>query len=139
LLLACASASADNAPRRSGGGRIMRAVWGWLGLALAAAVAADTDDISNERPPTTPAQLERHWGVDCAALRDEVLAWTPAEPAAAHWLQALRLCAAIHNPPGVAPRAACPDYAAAAQALGQTPPASGSATTTPIRSSLECP
>ena len=89
-------------------------------LATAPFTVADDSAVANERPPLDPAALERHWGVDCAALGTRILAWAeqPGRSAApADWDQPLRLCAAIHNPPGEQGAAGCPDYAGAAAAL----------------------
>jgi len=87
-------------------------------MPVAASVAGTQDDAVNERPPASAEQRERHWGVDCAALRRAVLAG--AADAAAHaadWIGDLRLCAAIYNVPGDARAMGCPDYAAALHAL----------------------
>jgi hypothetical protein len=102
--------------------------------ASGAALAADADMV-NERPPVTREQLEQHWGVDCEALRRELLAagaqsGLGASPVAAHedaptriarWRAGMRLCAAIHNAPGNDAALPCPDYARAARALGAEP------------------
>ena len=89
-------------------------------LATAPFTVADDSAVANERPPLDRAALERHWGVDCAALGARILAWAeqPGTRASlAEWDQPLRLCAAIHNPPGEQGAAGCPDYAGAAAAL----------------------
>jgi hypothetical protein len=126
--------------RRDGFGRRMRTAPGWMLLAIAASLAAATDDLSNERPPMTRAQLERHWGVDCTRLRGELLAWSRERVApSSHWSQALALCAAVHNPPGATPPGACPDYATVARLLAEDPQAATADTRTRTRSSLECP
>ena len=93
------------------------------------------DDTVNERPSATGEQRERHWGVDCATLRSDVLA-ASADPLrqqdavageaarrAAEWIKGLRLCAAIYNVPGDAAALRCPDYAGAARALADAGPA----------------
>ena len=91
--------------------------------ASGAAYAADAD-VVNERPPVTREQLERHWGVDCARLRSELLAAADADAALdtppeqrARWRRELALCAAAHNTPADRSVPACPDYALAARAL----------------------
>lgn len=94
-----------------------------LVAASAAAYAADTD-LVNERPSVTREQLERHWGVDCARLRNELLAAADADTVRggapeprARWSRELALCAAAHNTPADRSAPACPDYARAARAL----------------------
>lgn len=88
----------------------------------AGAAGAGVDDALNERPPVTRLQLERHWGVDCTRLRDELLE-TPLFGASAvqlaRWRESLVLCSAVHNAPGAADALACPDYAAAARLLAE--------------------
>lgn len=117
---------------------------------IALSVSADSglanEDTVNERPPATGEQRERHWGVDCAALRRDVLAATAdalrqrdtvadeAGRRAAGWIEGLRLCAAIYNVPGDAAALPCPDYAGAARALAD----SGPAQRDDIRKSLQC-
>ena len=100
-------------------------------LAASGALHAGDQDVVNERPPVTPGQLERHWGVDCSRLRRELLATgtvsaRDASTAPTHedararvtrWHAGLRLCAAIHNAPGAGETPRCPDYARAARAL----------------------
>lgn len=100
-------------------------------LAASGALHAGNQDVVNERPPVTPEQLEEHWGVDCGALRLELLAsrtvsardastaptHEDARARIARWHAALRLCAAIHNAPGAGETPRCPDYARAARAL----------------------
>ena len=94
-----------------------------LGLAAAVHALAAGDDAVNERPPVSHAQREQHWGVDCTALRRELLAALDGgalqheAPRAPDWIKALRLCAAIYNVPGDSSAAACPDYTGAANAL----------------------
>lgn len=102
-------------------------------LAASGAVHAGNQDVVNERPPVSPRQLEEHWGVDCEALRRELLASgtasvRDASPAPtredarariARWHAGLRLCAAIHNAPGDEETPRCPDYARAARALDE--------------------
>jgi hypothetical protein len=126
--------------RPDGFGRRMRTTPGWMLLAIAAPLGAATDDLSNERPPMTRVQLERHWGVDCARLRGELLVWSrePVVPTP-QWSQALGLCAAVHNPPGTTPPGACPDFASVARLLAEDPRAAMADTRTRTRSALECP
>lgn len=118
----------------------MRPTPAWLLLALAASLAGATDDLSNERPPMSRVELERHWGVDCTKLRGELLTWSqePVAPSP-QWSQALSLCAAVHNPPGASPAGTCPDFAAVAQVLAGDPQAATVDTRTRTRSNLECP
>ncbi len=86
--------------------------------------AASGDDAVNERPPVTSAQRERHWGVDCERLRQELLQISSSravsEADMTRWRESLLLCAAIHNTPGTADALACPDYAAAARVLADS-------------------
>lgn len=90
-------------------------------LQTGATVAAQTgDDALNERPPVTQIARERHWGIDCGQLRNELLHDLTDAPSAgdlARWDRVLGLCATIHNTPGTAAAGACPDHAAARQTL----------------------
>lgn len=91
------------------------------------AAAAATVDIANERIPVDPLQLEAHWGIDCAGtvseldaalrqLRTQCLTDRNAGLEIGRWREALRLCAAVHNPPGAEARD-CRDFGAALKAL----------------------
>lgn len=97
-------------------------------LQAGAAVAAQTgDDALNERPPVTRIARERHWGIDCTRLREELLRALMDAPTAedlARWDRELGLCAAIHNTPGTTAAGVCPDHAAARQALRRVDTAS---------------
>lgn len=103
-----------------------------LALLLAATAARGSDDLANERPPVRPDELERHWGVDCTGLRQALLANAAATPAR---IEALRLCAAIHDPPGGAQAPPCPDYRGALHLYGTAggPPAAAD-----LRRTLQC-
>lgn len=107
--------------------RIRAAGIALLVLATSAAAHGGDTDVVNERPPVTRRALEEHWGVDCAALRRELLQADAQSLAAARegaparrarWRSGLRLCGAIHNAPGDDKGVHCPDYAQAARAMG---------------------
>ena len=111
-----------------------------LTLLGGAPMSGRTDEaLANERPPMTPAALERHWGVDCNALSARLLAWTgtPAQALPADWPQQLKLCAAVHNPPGDPAVARCPDFAGVARVL-QAAANDTTTTTESIRRLLTC-
>lgn len=86
-------------------------------LSLPVATVANDDDAVNERPPVTGPGLELHWSVNChatwSALKNQHCDIGSTER------EALRLCAAIYQAPGKAPRQSCPDYARATQLLRQ--------------------
>lgn len=103
-----------------------------LVLLLAAPGARGSNDLANERPPVRPAELERHWGVDCEGLRQALLAGTAAT---ATQVDALRLCAAIHDPPGGTQAPPCPDYRGALRLLTA---AGGTPVAPDLRRTLRC-
>lgn len=130
-------------------------VGAWLALevlAASGAVHAADQDVVNERPPVARRQLEQHWGVDCEALRRELLAngahaasdaslaSVPEDARARSTRQraALRLCAAIYNAPGDEAAVSCPDYAAAMRALDDDSAGHGSKLQTEMRETLGC-
>lgn len=84
-------------------------------LLCLSAWASSHDDAVNERPPVTGPGLELHWGVDCAATWAILVEQHCDIDTAAR--EDLRLCAAIYQTPGKAPRQSCPDYAGATQLL----------------------
>lgn len=112
--------------------------------ASATAYAADAD-LVNERPSVTREQLERHWGVDCGRLRNELLAAADADTVRgaapgprARWSRELALCAAAHNTPADRSAPACPDYARAARALDADAAGDHHALQAAIQEALRC-
>lgn len=95
----------------------LRLLYMLLLLSQLIVAAASDDDAVNERPPVTGPGLELHWGVNCragwSALEDRHCDIGSTER------ETLRLCAAIYQVPGKAPRQPCPDYARATQLLRQ--------------------
>lgn len=81
-------------------------------------LGAPSDDLSNERIPSTTLDLEQHWQVDCEATRQSLRQGAPVDASAlAPLLATLNKCAMIHNVPGTPAQGSCPDYAAARDAL----------------------
>jgi hypothetical protein len=121
-------------------------LWLHIGL-LGAGIGANAgSDLTNERLSATVFERERHWGVDCAALRSQVLGCLDAgaHPCAiepqGELVRMLELCGAIHNVPGEA--SACPDYRAVAGLLREAPLSEavpGDRKYKTIRKNLLCP
>ncbi len=83
-------------------------------------LAQTASNTVNERIPVQPAQLEKHWRVNCEQSWATLLATanntdhcTP-EP---ELLRQLRLCSFIYQPPGGGLNTHCPDYRGATSAL----------------------
>lgn len=95
-------------------------------LLLAPPVLADDNaDAVNERIPFSKAELETHWQVDCAAVRDRFLA-VAAQPVAsgrcgitAGLQRKIQLCGFIYQPPGGSSRPGCPDYGGVSKQLNR--------------------
>ncbi len=121
-------------------------LWLLAGLLSAGSGAHAATDLVNERLSATALEREQHWGVDCAAIGDEVLGWLDlrqqtcgAAPDVDRALYQLDLCGAIHNVPGE-PRS-CPDYNAVARLLragGVAACAPGYDNRGSIRKQLQC-
>ena len=121
-------------------------------LAASGALHAGDQDVVNERPPVSPRQLEQHWGVDCEALRRELLAsgtvsagdaataptHEDARARVTRWHAGLRLCAAIHNAPGAGETPRCPDYARAARVIDENAAGGDDTMQAQIEEALQC-
>jgi hypothetical protein len=98
------------------------------GLPAVAEGAGAVADAVNERIPVRGAELEAHWGVDCAmtwaALRTQAeLADAGEQCAVAPQLRrSLELCVYIYQRPGDPVVEACPDYRAALGVLDKALP-----------------
>jgi hypothetical protein len=128
------------------------ALTGALACGTPAVFAATEADIANERPPSNALQLEQYWRVDCLAsaaalhaaleqLRANCVQQPQAHLDAQAWQQPLRLCAAIHQPPGTDTRKHCPDYAALTHYLqphGAVACLAGEARIASLQEMLEC-
>ena len=100
----------------------------------------------------SPRQLEQHWGVDCEALRRELLAsgtvsagdaataptHEDARARVTRWHAGLRLCAAIHNAPGAGETPHCPDYARAARVIDENAAGGDDTMQAQIEEALQC-
>lgn len=117
---------------------------GLLGAGIAAHAATD---LVNERLSASALERERHWGVDCTAIANEILGGLdPGQQACTidadridRTLYLLDLCGAIHNVPGEARN--CPDYSAVASLLRASARAGcapGSDNRNSIRKQLQC-
>lgn len=110
-----------------------------------ASTSQGTEDALNERPPVTAVARERHWGIDCEALREELLhalADAPSPGERERWDHLLGLCAAIHNTPGTDAASSCPDHTGAREALRRADlesAADRARLRTEMRKHLQCP
>lgn len=72
-----------------------------------------SDDLRNERLPSTTTQREQHWQVDCTRLRRLLLNYPGGAmrvTSLVPYLDAIEKCAMIHNVPGTPAQHSCPNY-----------------------------
>ena len=98
--------------------------------------AAENSDLVNERPPVNVEQLQQHWGVDCPALRREILSANDPQILSEFRVKQLAQCAIIRQRFPKAWSLPCNGYQRALEAARPGPPAAAALAS--VQRALRC-